>query len=419
MVSVAGAKRQTGAARRSTLAAIVGLVLATMAGLLVPPSAGAVRLPSFYQVPPTIPKTPGTIIKYQRISVPGVSGTSYRIMYVSTNLKNQPVAVTGLAFVPRTPAPSGGYDIISWGHGTVGMAIQCAPSLDPSSSVIQVSELNLLLARNWMVVASDYRGLGTPGPLDYLVGELAARGTIDIVRAVHRWKAVKASPNYIVWGHSEGGQTALFSLHIGASYAPDVHLAGVVAGAPPSQFANIYAFLTTSPYRFYLFMAGVGYEHAYGPQAAPLNAILTPLAISLKPVVNKGCFSYLQSTIDKYSLAQIVKVNPFTIPAWKTLLSENDPQSFTNPVTAPLLIYQGSADEQIPAASSALLAAHLCTIGQDVERWIYPGQNHDSVIPVATPDFLQWMTDRFAGDPNPDPYQPVGQSGIEITTCPS
>jgi hypothetical protein len=32
---------------------------------------------------------------------------------------------------------------------------------------------------------------------------------------------------------------------------------------------------------------------------------------------------------------------------------------------------------------------------------------------------IHWMTDRFAGVSNPDPYKPVGQPDIETTTCPS
>ena len=79
-----------------------------------------------------------------------------------------------------------------------------------------------------------------PGLLPYIVGVSAARNTIDIVRAAHNIRTLHTSTNYVVWGHSEGGQTAMFSLHIGPSYAPDLHLKGVVAGAPPSQFSVIY-----------------------------------------------------------------------------------------------------------------------------------------------------------------------------------
>jgi dipeptidyl aminopeptidase/acylaminoacyl peptidase len=231
------------------VASLCGAVLAI--GTLTQTSASAVTtIPAFYTVPAHIPSTAGAIIKYQRISAPGVdAAATYRIMYVSKTVANKPVAVTGLIFVPFAKAPAGGYPVVSWGHGTDGMADVCAPSLQPSSAV---PEINLLLQQGWVVTASDYQGLGTPGLLPYLVGEVAARNAVDIVRAAHNLKRIHASTNYVVWGHSEGGQTAMFSLHIGAAYAPDLHLKGVVAGAPPSQFAVIYDFLKTSPYRFYL-----------------------------------------------------------------------------------------------------------------------------------------------------------------------
>ncbi len=408
-------RKVSNAGRMVGALALLSGVLAFAGPLSMPTSAGAAAgLPSFYNVPKKVPTTVGTLIKYQKATVGGVDGTTYRVMYTSTDLSNRPVVVTGLVFVPKKPAPAGGYPVVTWGHGTNGMAEQCAPSLQPASAV---PLLNNLLDQGWMVTASDYQGEGTTGPLSYLVGELAARNTIDIVRAVQHFPPAHASSSYVVWGHSEGGQTAMFGLHLGASYAPELHLAGVVAGAPPSQFGAIYDFLTTSPYRFYLFMAGVGFEHAYGPAKAPLDAILTPTALKLEPVVNGGCFNYLQTKIDHYRLAQIVKTNPFNVPQWKALLTENDPGSFTTPVQAPLLIIQGGSDEQIPVISTQLLATHLCGIGQDTERWIYPVRNHTGVLAPSSVDMVHWITDRFAGDPNPDPYQPVGQPGIQTSTC--
>ena len=400
--------------RRFTFPPILcGALLAAAA--LTPTSASAVTsVPSFYSVPAHIPRTAGAVIKFQRIKAPGVDAATYRVMYVSKSVANKPVAVTGLIFVPHVGPPAGGYPIVSWGHGTDGMADVCAPSLQPASAV---PEINLLLHQGWVVTASDYQGLGTPGLLPYLVGEVAARNTVDIVRAAHNITSIHTSTNYVVWGHSEGGQTAMFSLHIGAAYAPDLHLKGVVAGAPPSQFSVIYDFLKTSPYRFYLFMAGIGYEAAYGPKLAPLSAILTKAAIRLEPVVNRGCFNYLEKTIDRYTLAQIVKVDPFTVPAWKKLLAENDPASFTTPVAAPLLIYQGGDDEQIPVISTQILATQLCNTGQDLERWVYPGQDHAGVIAPASVDFVHWIADRFANDPNPDPYVPVGEAGVMTSSC--
>jgi len=278
---------------------------------------------------------------------------------------------------------------------------------------------NDLLDQGWIVTASDYQGEGTPGLMPYLAGVSAARNTIDIVRAARQIKAAHASNHYVVWGHSEGGQTAMFALDIGAAYAPALALEGVVAGAPPSQFALIYAFLKTSPFRHYLLMAAGGLNKAYGNAAAPLNQVLTPLGLKHIADLDKGCTSYIVQQLAGITTAQLVKGDPFKIPTWQKVLKANDPQYFSKPVAAPLLIIQGGSDEQIPVVSTQILAQHLCGIGQDLERWIYPGQSHAGVIAPSAGDMIHWIADRFAGVSNPDPYVPTGQSDIAATTCPS
>jgi hypothetical protein len=379
-----------------------------------PPPAG---LPSFYGVPKPLPAgPPGRLLKSEEVPAQGIDGTVYRVMYLSESARNAIVPVTGLVIVPHEPPPPGGYPVVSWGHGTDGMADQCAPSLDPESAV---PEANSLLGQGWEVTASDYEGEGTPGLLPYLVGVVAARGTIDVVRAAGQLAPAHASKRYVVWGHSEGGQTALFALKIASSYAPDLDLEGVVAGAAPSQFNLVYDFLKTSPYRYYLFMAAGGFNAGYGNEAAPLSEVLTPLGLSLLPTLEKGCSAYLQKTLDKYSLTEVTKADPFTVPAWQKLLAENDPESFTTPGSAPLLMPQGGNDDQIPVVSTQILASHLCSIGQDLERWIYPGKSHSGVIPYYVPDMVHWIANRFAGMPNPDPYMPTGVRGVQVTRCPT
>lgn len=357
--------------------------------------------------------TPGTMLKFERVTATGVDGTAYRVMYLSTDEQGKVVPVTGLVYVPRTPPPAGGYKVVAWAHGTNGMTNACAPSLDAATAV---PSINALLAKGWLVTASDYQGEGTPpGLLPYLVGGVSARNTLDLVRAA-AGSPFHAGTDVVVWGHSEGGQTAMFAWNLAATYTPQLHLLGTVAGAPPSQFGFIYDFLKTSPYRFYLFMAAAGFNVAYGNAKAPLGAVLTKKAESLLPVLRKGCFNYLESNLDHYSLPSMVKTNPFTQPKWKALLEANDPANLpANNV--PLLILQGGKDEQIPVVSTQLLAAKLCKDGQVLQRWIYPGQSHAGVIPVYTPDMVHWIADRFAGLPAPDPMQPTGEPGVQVTTC--
>jgi hypothetical protein len=368
-------------------------------------------LPSFYSFSEPIPTTPGTLIKSERVAAPNIKGTVYRVLYVSTTVHNKPTPVTGVIIVPNGPAPATGLPVVTWGHGTNGMADSCAPSLSPEDAAPLA---NMLLDKGWEITASDYQGEGTPGMLPYIAGDSAARNTIDIVRAARDLPGAHASANYVVWGHSEGGQTAMFADKIGPSYAPELRLKGVVAGAPPSQFNFIYGFLLTSPFRYYLIMAAGGLNTAYG-DAAPLDQVLTPKGVALISKLDTSCD--VNGTLGPLDVKSLTKGDPFKNPLWKKVLEANDPQHFTAKSPAPLLIIQGGKDEQIPVASTKLLADHLCGIHQVLQRWIYPGQSHAGVIGPSAGDMTHWIADRFADGSNPDPYKPTGLANIDQTTC--
>lgn len=411
--------RGADALRRATFLGCTMAAIVLAGAWLAPASASSPPtpkgLPQFYSVPVPIPKgPPGTLIKSQKVAVSGIDGTVYRVMYLSETVYGRRVPVTGLVMVPSSSPPPGGYPVVSWGHGTNGMADQCTPSLDPRGAVPLANDL---LQQGWEVTASDYQGEGTPGLLPYLVGKDAAQNTIDIVSAARHLPAAHASRAYVVWGHSEGGQTAMFALHIGSKYQQQLQLKGVVAGAPPSQFAFIYQFLVNSPFRYYLFMAAKGFNVGYGNAAAPLQAVLTPLAISKLPVLSQGCANYVASVVDNYSLKQLVKADPFKVPQWHALIAANDPENFTSASPVPLLIIQGGKDEQIPVASTQLLAQHLCSLHQTLQRWIYPGESHAGVIAPSMNDMIHWIRDRFEYQPAPDPYLPNGLPGIQTSSC--
>ena len=49
-----------------------------------------------------------------------------------------------------------------------------------------IPHIEPLVRQGWAVVASDYSGMGAPGPSSYLVGPLEARGILDALRAVQQ-----------------------------------------------------------------------------------------------------------------------------------------------------------------------------------------------------------------------------------------
>jgi len=123
-----------------------------------PPPAG---LPSFYGTPDPLPEgKPGDVIKTEPVTSTSLHGTLLRIMYHSRSVQDADIPVTGLIAIPNTPPPAGGFPVVTWAHGTSGIADTCAPSLTPDG----YSRLaNSLLDAGYVVAGTDYEGLGTRG----------------------------------------------------------------------------------------------------------------------------------------------------------------------------------------------------------------------------------------------------------------
>ena len=117
------------------------------------------------------------------------AGRNEVITYASQDGNGDPVVVSGTVAIPRTPAPEGGYPVISWAHGTTGVADACAPSADfaggPAHSYLSGVNASLddWVAKGYAVVSTDYQGLGTPGIHPYINGDTEANAVVDIVRA--------------------------------------------------------------------------------------------------------------------------------------------------------------------------------------------------------------------------------------------
>ena len=390
---------------------------------VVAPAGAAARSGSTARAAST---APGVLIASQAVTAAGVNGSAYLVEYWSESVPaNTPVKVTGMVYVPTGIPPVGGWPVVSWAHGTDGSNGSCAPSLNPATDV---PNINSLLAKGWVVAASDYQGeananilTGSSGILPYLVGQSAARNTIDIVRAARHLAAAHASTHYVVWGHSEGGQTAMFVLKIAGYYAGGLHLDGVLALAPPSNLNSAELPYAEGTLNWpFLFLAVGGFNAAYGNTLAPLSQVLTPLGMSDLPLLNTDCLATLANALFAQGFSKV-----FTISAggqlptqWKVLANLNDPANFTAARPVPLVIVSGDADTTVLPSTTASLASELCALSptQNLERWLYAGLTHGGIVTSATiNDYVQWTQDRFAGDPSPGFYTPTG-SGANTAT---
>jgi pimeloyl-ACP methyl ester carboxylesterase len=347
----------------------------------------------FYEPPEPLPAgEPGELIWIEPIDAPPQM-LAWRILYHSQSTSGSDVAVSGFVVAPDQEPPEQGWPVIALGHGTTGLADACAPSADPNLLDV-LSLIPNLFGFPYVVTATDYEGLGTPGHHPYMVGESGARGVLDSVRAARAIEAAHASNRFVIWGHSQGGQAALFAGRLAPDLAPDLDLLGVAALAAPSQLAVLSNTLSDSYFRGYLPMVISSYAETYPD--APVESALTTAALERIAVVDEGCADEIMSTYASLD-AILVDQSLWSSEPWRSLVELNEPGR--GKVEAPVLIIHGDDDEQVPVGTSEVLFEELCAHGASVQRIVYPGQSHSGVIFASATDLSQWIGDRFAGVP--------------------
>ena len=104
----------------------------------------------------------------------------------------------------------------------------------PTGDSYIYGDLNAWLRAGYAVMRTDYQGLGTPGKHPYLIGAAEGRSVLDIVTAARQLDP-KIAKRYLISGHSQGGQAALFAAGLASSWQPKLRLRGTVAFAPASH----------------------------------------------------------------------------------------------------------------------------------------------------------------------------------------
>jgi pimeloyl-ACP methyl ester carboxylesterase len=381
--------------RKPLIAAVLVCFAACSGGesnIAAVPTSTAAADPAPAATPSTTPTTtapepaPGVLVSSEP------DGNAFRIRYLSTGVRGDLVEVTGAVYVPEGEPPAGGWPVLGWAHGTTGGGDSCAPSLSPDFAVAAGSFQNFLDA-GFVVAATDYEGLGTPGAHPYLNGLSAARSVIDAVRAA-RALVPGTSTRWVTAGHSQGGHAVVFTAEEAPDYAPELDLLGAVAFAPASGLP-IFASLDGSALSGFVALVLAGYV---GSTDVDLATLLTPTGIESLDVVEEGCsedvFRFVGS--ERLLLPDSTSGPNRALAAY---LTANDAGQVRTDV--PLLVLQGDTDQIVPAGLTTGAVARLCALGDTVELITYPGADHGSVLVAAAQDVGAWVLDRLGDRPAP------------------
>jgi acetyl esterase/lipase len=346
---------------------------------------------------------PGSILNVWPLAGGGPGNSeAFRILYRSTGLNGEPIEVSGAIYWNPGAAPPGGRNVIAWAHPTSGVVRACAPSLMPDNASL-IWGLADILAKGYVVVATDYPGLGTPGIHPYLIGISEARAVLDSVRAARNLPHTGASNRFAVWGHSQGGHAALYTGELAASYAPELKLVGVAAAAPATYLAELFdADRATATGKELTAMTIYSWSKLYN---LPASALIEPGAMGPFEQMAHDCiesvpeFKAITDAEKPLDHMKFLKTDPTETEPWRSIMLKNTPGQL--PAGAPVFIAQGTADTTVHPEITKRFAEALCKQGTRVHFVLLKGVSHTFAAKDGVGQALAWMGDRFRGAPAP------------------
>ncbi|MDG3010361.1 lipase [Rhodococcus sp. D2-41] len=362
--------------------------------------------------------TPGTVVSSTPLAsnlwIPG-TGQADRVTYWSTGPDGAPVQTTGAVYVPKGAPPAGGWPVLSWAHGTVGLAPDCAPSVaGPAARDRDMDYLGTWMSKGYAIVATDYAFVGNPGVMPYLDGKVEAHNVVDMVKAGRNLDS-SLSNKWVVIGQSQGGGAAITTARYATEFGgPGLDYRGAVGTGVPAYIESIVA--TFAPgfppvalpagmtaYGMYI-LAGLNVSHPELNVPSYLNAtgkqwLQKASTMCLEPFENEIKGTVLSSLLTK----------PLSSLNANGLLSSymGVPESGYD---KPFLIGQGLKDTDIVMPATLLFGTRLVANHQPVTFKTYP-TDHSGTMAASLPDSVPFVQKLFAGQTPAPGFGSAGGSG--------
>jgi pimeloyl-ACP methyl ester carboxylesterase len=421
---------------RKRFAALSGVGALIAAAAIAVPAISASNMPAFYTPPGALPAANGALVRSEPMklgvavqlpfSTTTLPGKATRIMYKSTDSNGQPVAVTGTYIEPsKAWTGAGPRPLVTYAEGTQGQGDKCAPSLGLENPVglnsgatnigYEVPNIYNLLNRGFAVVVTDYVGLGTTDRIHTYVNRVdQGHAVLDAARAalqVPGASVTSASP-VGAYGYSQGGGATASAAELAPTYAPDVNLKGVYAGAPPADLSAVMKTADGTSLTGVIGFAVNGFAQSYPQIQSVLNANTNAAGKAALAALSTECIGNAISTAGYkktstwtttgQTISQVVAANPVAqavVDAQK--IGRIEPQ-------VPVRITSGTLDDIVTHSQVKQLATDWCALGANVQyvpvkQLIGSGGSALNHLGPSITDggaAQQWLANRLAGIPN-------------------
>lgn len=343
---------------------------------------------------------------------PAYAVTKTEIQYRSYDQDGTPITVYARVFQPvgKAAAP-----IFGFAPGTTGIGDECAPSLENPAKANWANYQSHMLTyagQGYATVITDYEGMRDPDRIHhYMVGALEGRAVLDSVRALIKLNqntdALDTS-HVFVGGYSQGGHAAFWADQIAASYAPEIHLSGVVGFGPVMDvrqtLADILHAANINWFGPYVLESYADYYH----DNYNLADILQPrYRDNLRGDVLAHC---IDTDLAFWGHNPAAVYTPNFLSSLANNLQNEQYQQFNKRLeintagaaqtTSAKLINAGTHDNVVLPTQQEAAMKRICpnTKGP-AELKLWPGASHYTTMVVSLADTLNWMHSLTDGTP--------------------
>ncbi len=356
---------------------------------------------------------PGSLLSQEAIDT-GIKGArAWKIRYISRDVNNVAQEASGLVIAPEGKGEN--RPIFTWCHGTTGLGDAACPSAqpDPARELITyfqpeatqqidygVPGMQGFIDDGWVVCATDYQGLGTPGMHQYTVNITNARDAVYLAHAVRKLDA-GAGTTLGCAGWSQGGGAAAAVAELDPADYGDLKLIGTVPMSPGvgkialENPASVTAALTnpTIPPDSHLVMVLAG-TYAANPTKLQLSQAFTPLGVEIiETAWNNQPVHHLNDVIARMFRLKgaVLNPNPPNFGEWKDAIVAGSGAK-KKPV-APVLVCIDTFDNGtvVPVSWQTEYVNAARALGGNVETREYPKDDHFSLPQSCVGDARAWL----------------------------
>jgi len=356
---------------------------------------------------------PASLLSQETIETEITGARAWRIRYISRDVNGVPQEASGLVIAPSETGEN--RPIFTWCHGTTGLGDAASPSAQPGPARelityfqpeatqqidYGVPGLQGYIDDGWVVCATDYQGLGTPGMHQYTVNITNARDAVYMARAA-RSLDVGAGTTLGCAGWSQGGGAAAAVAELDPEDYGDLKLIGTVPISPgvakialemPASVTAALADPKLPPdSHLVMVLAGV---YAANPSTLKLSEAFTPLGVQIiETAWNNQPVHHLNDMIGRMFRLKgaVLKGNPLDLPAWKAAIADSSAAK-KKPV-APVLVCIDTFDNGtvVPVSWQTAYVDAVKKFGGSVEVRDYPEDDHFSLPVSCAGDTRSWL----------------------------